>query len=81
MTPRRETAPYRKALGEAIRGRRAKLDLSQEEVAFEAEVDRTYWSGLEAGARNPTLETLLRVANALGVRLSRLLGEAESHLK
>ena len=80
MTPRRETIPYRRALGEAIRVRRAKLGLSQEDVGFEAEVDRTYMTGLEAGARNPTFETLLRVARALGVGPSRLMADAESRM-
>ncbi len=77
MAPTRDSAPYRKALGEAIRARRKKLDLSQEEVGFEAEVDRTYLTGLEAGARNPTLETIIRIAGALKTKPSRLMARAE----
>lgn len=51
--------------------------MSQEELGFRAEVDRTYISGLEGGTRNPTLETLLRVSKALGVKLSTLIQVAE----
>ena len=78
MAPRRDSGPFRRALGEAIRARRLELDLSQEELAYQADLDRTYLSGLEGGARNPTLETLLRVAKALGLKASEMMGEAET---
>ena len=77
MVPRSETASYRKALGRVLYDRRASLGLSQEDLGFKAGVDRTYVSGLELGKRNPTLETILRVAKALGVRPSKLLASAE----
>lgn len=77
MTPRRETLPYRQALGRAVLRSRERKGMSQEELGFRAEVDRTYISGLEGGTRNPTLETLLRVSKALGVKLSTLIQVAE----
>ena len=80
MVPRRGTVTYRKALGQVIRGRRKELDLSQEEIGFRAEIDRTYLTGLEAGTRNPTLDTILRVAKALDAKPSRLLAEAEASM-
>lgn len=80
MAPRRETPPYRRALGEAIRKRRKRLGLSQEGFGEEARIDRTYMSGLERGTRNPTLETILRIADCLGASPSELLAEAEASM-
>jgi transcriptional regulator with XRE-family HTH domain len=77
MSPRRETAPFRRALGSAVLKRRRAQGHSQEDLGEVAGVDRTYVSGLESGKRNPTLETLLRLAAALEVPLSDLILEAE----
>ncbi|MET0183649.1 MAG: helix-turn-helix transcriptional regulator [Caulobacterales bacterium] len=46
---------------------------SQEELADEAGLHRTYVSGVERGVRNPTIEVLERFADALGVTASELL--------
>ena len=78
VSPRAETAPYRKALGLVIRERREELELTQEEVGYWAKVDRTYMSTLESGQRNPTLETLIRLAEALDTVPSEILAAAES---
>lgn len=40
-------------------------------------MSRTYISALEHGRKNPTLETQVRVAEALGVELSTLIKQAE----
>jgi transcriptional regulator with XRE-family HTH domain len=48
-------------------------DLSQEKLALEAGVDRTFISPLERGGRQPTLATLWRLAAALGVAPSELI--------
>ena len=47
--------------------------MSQEELAFQADIDRSYVSGLEAGKRNPTILVVERVARALGVKPYELL--------
>jgi transcriptional regulator with XRE-family HTH domain len=65
------------ALGAAVRTERERLGLSQEELCFRAELDRTYISGIERGVRNPTAISLQRVAHGLGVSLSSLLRRAE----
>ncbi len=53
------------AFGEVLRDLRQRAGLSQEALAGAAEVDRTYVSLLERGQRQPTLETLFRLAGAL----------------
>ena len=49
--------------------------LTQEQLAFEAEIDLTYMGGIERGKRNPSLLVMVRIAEALGVPLPKLLGE------
>ncbi len=53
--------------GALLRELRNERGLSQETLAFEAEVDRTFISMLERGVRVPTVVTLLQLANALQV--------------
>lgn len=65
----------RKLVGINVRKYREKLDLSQEELAFEANMHRTYISGVERGVRNPTLVILDRLANALKVKPHELISE------
>ncbi|CAN7164767.1 helix-turn-helix transcriptional regulator [Phenylobacterium sp. LjRoot219] len=52
--------------------------MSQEELAHEAGMKRSYLSDLERGTRNPTVRALGRLAQALGVPPSRLLQEADA---
>jgi len=65
------------AFGAAVRAERERKGLSQEELGFEAELDRTYVSGIERGVRNPTAVTIRRIAAALEVAPSRLMRAAE----
>lgn len=62
--------------GAAVRRHRELLRLSQEELAGRAKIDRTYISGVERGARNPTLEVMQRIAEALGVDLDVVFATA-----
>ena len=71
---------FRLAFGRAVRARRESLELSQEELGFRSELDRTYVSGIERGVRNPTLLIINRLASALGIRPSALLRSTESIL-
>lgn len=68
---------YLQALGAGIRATRERLNISQEELGFRAELDRTYVSGIERGVRNPTVKTLLVLARALETKPSKLLAAAE----
>lgn len=67
-----------KALGVLIKQRRIQLKLSQEELGFRANLDRTYISGLERGTRNPSLTTLVTLACGLGISVSELLDSLEN---
>jgi CheY-like chemotaxis protein len=60
-------------LGNAIRRERSALGISQEELAARAGLHRTYVSDVERGARNPSLESVEKLARALELSLPRLL--------
>lgn len=64
--------------GRRLRAIRKSLNLSQEELAFEAELDRTYIGGIENGKRNVSLINICRLAEALHVSPSYLLEFDES---
>ena len=59
--------------GKKLKEVRLKKDLSQGDVARILGVHRTYISGLERGARNPSLLTVQKVAKALGISPKKLL--------
>lgn len=81
MVPARHPQALQQALGRALRRRRERLELSQEELAFVSEIHRTYISELERGLKNPSLTTIDRLAAALKTKASVLVGEAEAELK
>ena len=60
-------------LGVAIRGARMELRLSQEVLAVDAELDRSYVGGIERGEHNLTLINLQKIAEALNIKVSKLL--------
>ena len=59
-------------LGGNVKALRQALGISQEELAFRAELDRTYISQIERGVSNPSVFVLLKVANVLDVELREL---------
>jgi transcriptional regulator with XRE-family HTH domain len=61
-----------RTVGKRIRELRKAKGWSQEQLADEAEMHRTYMWGIEQGLRNPSLRHLARIADALDVPLSRL---------
>lgn len=61
-----------KALGKRIRQLRTTRGWSQELLADQAGMHRTYMWGIEQGVRNPSVRHLTRIADALGVSLSAL---------
>jgi transcriptional regulator with XRE-family HTH domain len=64
-------------LGTAIRLRRQSCGLSQEALAERAELHRTYISLVERAARNISVDALSGIADALELRPSQLLQQAE----
>ncbi|WP_300008139.1 helix-turn-helix domain-containing protein [Pseudonocardia sp.] len=61
-------------VGPRVTALRAERGLSLSELARRAGVGKATLSGLEAGTRNPTLETLQAVTSALGLPLAALVG-------
>lgn len=55
-----------------LRRIRVLRDISQERLAYDAGVDRSYVGGLERLEENPTVDLLDRLANTLGVPLAEL---------
>lgn len=68
------TEPALKKFGDNVRARREKQDLSQEQLAERADLDRTYISGVERGVRNLSLNSIVRIAKALKTSASELCG-------
>jgi transcriptional regulator with XRE-family HTH domain len=65
-----------KTLGAAIRAARKARDLSQESLAVDAGVDRSYLGALERGEVNVTVMVISRVCDALRIKPSELLRRA-----
>lgn len=65
-----------KALGKRIRQLRHEKGWSQEHLADQAGMHRTYMWGIEQGMRNPSVRHLVRVADALGVSVKVLFDES-----
>ncbi|WP_374596979.1 helix-turn-helix domain-containing protein [Brevundimonas sp.] len=63
----------RSRLGANVKRLREQLGLSQEQLAFDADMHRTYISGIERGVRNPTVTVLERLAIALKTKSANLL--------
>ena len=71
------------SFGKAVKAARHEVGLSQEALAYEAGIHRTYISDIERGRRNPSLTTMIRIAEALEQPVAALvsfhvLGEQRS---
>ena len=64
-------------LGRRVKEYRTKMGLSMEEMAFRCGLHASYFTLLENGRRNPSLDTLEKVAAGLDVSLSELLNFEE----
>lgn len=65
------------AFATELRARRIELNLSQDDVAHQANLDRGYISRLEAGKKNPSLSVLYGLATALKLSLVELSGRVD----
>ena len=66
------------AFGHAVRARRQRSGLSQEKLAEEAGIHRTYVGDVERGVRNVSLINIDRLASALDLGLSALMSDVEA---
>lgn len=73
-------AELSKEFGHAVRRRRYKLGLSQENLAELADIHRTYVSSIESGKVSISIEVARKVAKSLKVSLGKLISEAEKNL-
>ncbi len=72
----RKKTPTTIAFGRAVREVRVERGFGQETFAAHAGLDRSYYGAIERGEFNVSLSTILKVADALGVRGSELLRRA-----
>ncbi|MGV2985906.1 helix-turn-helix domain-containing protein [Microbacterium sp. AGC85] len=66
------SSTHRARFGARVRSLREEHGMSQESFAHLAGLDRTYVSGIERGRRNPTLEVIVQLADALDVSPAEL---------
>jgi transcriptional regulator with XRE-family HTH domain len=71
----------RKQVGLNVKKIRLERGWSQEKLGFESGLDRTYISGIERGARNPTILVLKEIADALAVRPMTLLDDIRAETR
>jgi transcriptional regulator with XRE-family HTH domain len=64
-------------IGQRIKELRKELELSQESLAYKAEVDRTYVTDVENGRRNVSVEILERLIKALEVSIAEFFNAKE----
>lgn len=67
-----------KRLGNRIREERKRLNLTQAKLAEDVDISDTYMGAIERGERSLTLDTLVRLANRLGVTVDYLLADSVS---
>ena len=68
-------------LGDELRKARVAAKLTQEQLSFAAEIDRSYISLLEHDKKSPTVDMLFRLCDTLGVSASSLLARVEAGRK
>lgn len=59
-------------VGKRIREIREKVNMSQKDLAYSSDLDRSYIASVESGQRNISIVNLEKIANSLGVSLSEL---------
>ena len=70
--------PMLRRLGEYLRSVRAERGWSQEELAFQCGLHRTYIGAVERGEYNVTMLTLRTITDTLGITLADAVGSISS---
>jgi len=78
VVPQSEKPELLVAFGQAVRRLRTARGLSQERLAEEVGIHRTYIGDVERGLRNLGLLNVDRIAHALGTDLAGLMSEVEA---
>ena len=73
-------ATVEQVFGQVLRELRTRAGKTQESLAFDAGLDRTYISLLERGLRQPSLETVLVLGRALGIPPSKIVAMIEGQV-
>lgn len=68
--------PILVSLGGTIRSLRSERNISQEALAHEANIDRSYMGGIERGEHNITILNLVKIAEQLDLKISELFEKA-----
>lgn len=68
-------------IGDELRKAREVARMTQEQLSYAAEIDRSYISLLEHNKKSPTVDLLLRMCDAMGVTASGLLSRVEADRK
>lgn len=76
---RRKPDAFRRAIARALIEARQRTGLSQERLALEAGVNRTFVSGIERGLHEPTLRTIWRLAPKLHTQPRKLIALIEAY--
>ena len=71
---KRTKSSLRGTLGQRVKEFRLSLNMSQTELAERARIRQPLVSKMERGRGNPTLDSIERIATALGVNAIQLLG-------
>ncbi len=69
------------AFGAAVRERRLKLGISQEQLANDAQVERSHMGKIERGEHMPNLVLILRIAKALQIKPGQLVDEVVTYVR
>jgi transcriptional regulator with XRE-family HTH domain len=70
-------------IGQRIKALREKAEMSQKDLAYTADLDRSYIASIESGQRNVSIVNIEKIAVALGVSLKEMFnsGEFDNHTK
>ena len=69
------------AFGISLREFRKKAGFTQEELAFEAGIERNYVSLIELGRNQPSISVVFKLAAALGIKPSKLIAATEKQFQ
>ncbi|GGY80989.1 XRE family transcriptional regulator [Streptomyces nitrosporeus] len=73
--PNERVLARRRAIGDRIRAARLYANLTQEKAALRSGIGLDSYNRIEQGHASPRLDSLIRIADAIGVPLSDLVGE------